>query len=219
VVDGWGGRRQTGIEGRGLRHHFHLAQPHPLLSSKQMIARRAGERCGIMAQRGNETPSAWLRSCHTISGMAQSIIIHALTEKRAEISGRIHDLEERTRQARADLAHIDAAMLLFDPDAKPAAIRAKLPSKGRSSLFANGEISRRCREAIRDANGEPVAAEAIVRQAIADKGFESEDKALRQDLVRRFLWALHRMQIAGTVQRVGKGLGARWALPNGAEGE
>ena len=43
--------------------------------------------------------------------MAQSLIIHALTEKRAEISGRIADLEERIRQARADLAHIDATLL------------------------------------------------------------------------------------------------------------
>ena len=151
--------------------------------------------------------------------MAQSIIIHALTEKRAEVSGRIHDLEERTRQARADLAHIDATLLLFDPDAKPAAIRARLPAKGRSSLFANGEISRRCREAIRDARGEPVAAESVVRQAIADKGLDPEDKALRQDLMRRFLWALHRMQLAGTLRRIGRGLGARWALPAGAEGE
>jgi hypothetical protein len=48
---------------------------------------------------------------------------------------------------------------------------------------------------------------------MAAKGLDPEDKALRQDLVRRFLWALHRMQIAGNVRRVGKGLGARWALP------
>ncbi|MGA3401942.1 MAG: hypothetical protein ABSC95_22235 [Acetobacteraceae bacterium] len=107
--------------------------------------------------------------------------------------------------------------MLFDPDAKPAAIRANLPPKGRSGLFANGEISRRCRDAIREARGEPVAAEAIVRQAIADKGLDPGDKTLRQDLVRRFLWALHRMQLAGTVRRVGKGLGARWALPNDPE--
>ena len=52
--------------------------------------------------------------------MAQSIIVHALTEKRAEVSGQIAALEGRIRQFRADLAHIDATLLLFDPDAKPA---------------------------------------------------------------------------------------------------
>jgi hypothetical protein len=45
---------------------------------------------------------------------------------------------ELTRQARADLAHIDATLLLFDPDMTPDTIRAKAPVKGRSGYFANG---------------------------------------------------------------------------------
>jgi hypothetical protein len=87
--------------------------------------------------------------------MAQSIIIHALVEKRAEVSGIIADLEEQTRQARADLAHIDATLRLFDPEIQVAAIRAKQPAKSRNGAFANGEISKRCREAIRRAGGDP----------------------------------------------------------------
>ncbi len=47
--------------------------------------------------------------------MAQSPVIYALIEKRGEVSGRIAELEELTRQARADLAHIDATLLMFDP--------------------------------------------------------------------------------------------------------
>jgi hypothetical protein len=83
---------------------------------------------------------------------------------------------------------------MFDPDMKPDTIRAKAPAKGRSGYFANGEISKRCREAIRLGGGEPVAAESIVRQAMADKGLDPDDAKLRRDLIRRFLWALHRMQ-------------------------
>ena len=143
--------------------------------------------------------------------MAQSPVIYALVAKRSEIGGIISDLEERTRQARADLAHIDATLLLFDPDAIPQQIRDKRPAKGRSGLFANGEISRRGRAALRDAV-EPISAESVVRQAITDKGLDPEDKPMRQAMIRSFLWALHRMQTAGTVQRLGKGLGARWAL-------
>jgi hypothetical protein len=107
--------------------------------------------------------------------MAQSPVIYALVEKRGEVSGRIAELEELTRQTRADLAHIDATLLMFDPDMKPATIRAKAPAKGRSGYFANGEISKRCREAIRLADGEPVAAESIVRQAMTDKGLDPDD--------------------------------------------
>jgi hypothetical protein len=146
--------------------------------------------------------------------MAQSIIVHALIEKRSEVGGIIADLEERTRQARADLAHIDATLRLFDPDAIPQQIRNKRPAHQRSGLFANGEISRRVREALRDAQG-PIATESIVRQAIADKGLDAEDKPARQAMIRSFLWALHRMQVAGTVRRVGRGLGARWVLSAG----
>jgi hypothetical protein len=144
--------------------------------------------------------------------MAQSPVIYALVAKRSEIGGIIADLEERTRQARADLAHIDATLRMFDPDSVPKQIKDKRPAHGRSGLFANGKISRRVRAALRDAT-EPISAEALVRQTIANKGLDPEDKPMRQATIRSFLWALHRMQTAGTVQRLGKGLGARWALP------
>jgi hypothetical protein len=101
---------------------------------------------------------------------------------------------------------------MFDPDFVPQQIRDRRPARGRSGLFANGEISRRVRAALRDAT-EPVSAEALVRQAIAEKGLDPEDKPMRQGMIRSFLWGLHRMQTAGTVRRLGKGLGARWPLP------
>jgi hypothetical protein len=125
--------------------------------------------------------------------------------------------EEFIRQARANRAHVDATLVLFDPDMTPAAIRAKAPVKGRSGYFANGEISKRCREAIRLAGGEPVAAESIVRQAMTDKGLDPEDAKLRRDMIRRFLWALHRMHVAGSVVRIGRGLGARCGATDHAD--
>jgi hypothetical protein len=134
--------------------------------------------------------------------------------KWSEIGGIIADLEERTRQARADLAHIDATLRMFDPDTIPQQLRDKRPARGRSGLFANGEISRRVRAALLDAS-EPISAKSLVYQTIADKGLDPEDTPMRQAMIRSFLWALHRMQTAGTVQRLGKGLGARWVLPEG----
>src|ERR1700722_8836435 len=110
--------------------------------------------------------------------MSHSPVVHGLITKRAEVSGVIADLEEQMRQERANLAHIDATIRLFDPDMNPKAIRPVRPAKGRSGLFANGEISRRCREAA----PEPVSAESVVRQALTDKGLDPEDKALRQDM-------------------------------------
>lgn len=126
----------------------------------------------------------------TICSMSTSPVIHALRSKWAGVSGFIADLEERTRQARADLMHIDAALRLFDPGSDPDQIAAKKPAR-RQRWFGNGEISWRIREAIRDAT-EPVAVETIVRVAMADRGLDPEDSAIRQELNRSFLWALHR---------------------------
>lgn len=141
------------------------------------------------------------------------VIVNALTAKRAEIAGRIAELEERMRQARADLAHVDATLLMFDPNTKPAAIRARRKTrKNRDGLFAEGEVSRRCRDFMRTA-GDPVSADAIVRATMADKGLDVADDRLRQNILQRFLMALHRIHRAGQVEKIGHGLGTKWTLP------
>ena len=144
--------------------------------------------------------------------MTQPLIINGLIAKRAELSGLITDLEERMHQARADMAHIDATLRLFDPDAVPENIRPKAPAAARSGFFANGEISRRCREAVRRANGDPVSAESIVRWTMAEKGLDPEDAKLRYNMNKRFLGALHRLHLASAIGKIGHGLGARWKI-------
>jgi hypothetical protein len=146
--------------------------------------------------------------------MATSIIINALTHKRAEISDLIADLEHQVRQARVDLAHIDAALRMFDPDTAPAITRVRRgrPRVHRDGLFEEGEISRRCRDCLRK-TGEPISAETIVRQAMVDKKLDAEDARLRRDLIGRFLMALHRLYRARQVRKIGHGLGTLWALP------
>ena len=142
--------------------------------------------------------------------MSHSFIISGLIAKRAELSGLITDLEERTHQARADMAHIDATLKLFDPDSVPENIRPKAPAAARSGFFANGEISRRCREAVRRADGKQISAEEIVRWTMAEKGLDPEDAKLRYNMNKRFLGALHRLQMSGAIGKTGQGLGARW---------
>ena|ERR1700678_1000808 len=142
--------------------------------------------------------------------MAQSPVINALIQKRAEVGGIVADLEARTRQARADLLHIDATLALFDPTARPHEIRNKKPTPKGSGLFAIGEISERIRTALREAEA-PIVAETIVRRAMTEKGLDPEEKVVRLALVRSFVWSLQRMYVTGGVQKTGLGLGALWA--------
>jgi len=144
--------------------------------------------------------------------MAESTIVTTLARKAGELSGIIAELERQIAQRRAELVHVHATLRMFDPDHELAAIPAKRPQVPRLAYFAMGELSQRCRDALREADGEPIAAEDIASKAIADKGLDIEDRKLRSDFIRRFLWALDRLNAEGTAERVGKGLGARWRL-------
>ena len=139
--------------------------------------------------------------------------INALVQKRADVSGIIADFKERTRQARLDLAHLDATPKSFDPDAKPDEIGIKRVAN-RNGWFASGEMSRRIRESLR-VTTEPLSCDELVRAAMIDKGLDPDDKAIRQQIRRSFLWTLHRMQVNRNLKKVGYGVGARWALPEG----
>lgn len=145
--------------------------------------------------------------------MAESTIIHALTDKRAELAGAVSDLERRLQQARADLAHVDATLRLFDPAIKPTTIRPKGAAPNRSAHFEVGEIARRCREALRDGDANGVTAAEVAARAMADKGISQDNADRAQDFLKRMYWTLVRFRQEGTAVKIGQGQSARWTLP------
>jgi hypothetical protein len=82
--------------------------------------------------------------------MGNSYAISALSDKRAEIAGKILDLERQLRVHRSELMHLDAAITLLDPAIKPHSIRSKQPMADRSGHFAMSEISQRCYDGLRE---------------------------------------------------------------------
>ena len=108
--------------------------------------------------------------------------------------------------------HIDAAICLLDPDIKPQSIRSKAPMADRSGHFAIGEISKRCYEGLRDAGEHRVSPDDLARKAMADKGVDPADAAMRKDFMRRFHWALARIQGQDKADKIGHGKGVRWRL-------
>lgn len=142
--------------------------------------------------------------------MGDTFVISGLIQKRAEIFGVVVDLEKRVRRARDELAHIDATILIFDPEANPAGIKAKR-SSDRTGWFENGEKSRKVRDMLREAS-EPLASAHIVRVVMAERGLDANDKRTRTKLTQSFLNVLSRMQAKGEIEKIGMGLGARWRL-------
>src|SRR5712671_884166 len=82
--------------------------------------------------------------------MAELHVISALRDKRSELAGIVSRLEQQLVTHRASLTHVDATMLLFDPDVRPEEIRPRQP-RARNSWFRPGECLRLIYDVLRDA--------------------------------------------------------------------
>ena len=73
--------------------------------------------------------------------MAELHVISALRDKRSALAGMVRQLEQQLAQQRSNLAHVDATMLLFDPDIRPSNIRPR-QQRQRDAWFRPGECLR-----------------------------------------------------------------------------
>jgi hypothetical protein len=73
--------------------------------------------------------------------MAELHVIGALRNKREDLAGMLRQLEQQLVQQRANLAHLDATMQLFDPDIRPKDIRPR-QRRERNAWFRQGECLR-----------------------------------------------------------------------------
>ena len=86
--------------------------------------------------------------------MAESHVVSALVNKRAEIAGMIARTQQQLGQFRASLAHVDATIRLFAPAMEPETIPAKR-IRHSDLLFERGDLSRLVIDKIRRA-GAPI---------------------------------------------------------------
>jgi hypothetical protein len=119
---------------------------------------------------------------------------------------RIARLERQLDQHRADLSHVDGVLRLFEPHHDPEAIKPKRTYK-RTRYFGRGELSRLCRESLRDS--ERLSTDDIVASIVERKGFDAADSVLRRSLRSQLLTALRSMRKRGAVEQSGLGRGVR----------
>jgi hypothetical protein len=141
--------------------------------------------------------------------MSDTFVISGLKEKRAAVAGQIIDLRRQADKLQADLLHIDYVLKLYGLEP------AEIPNMGRmpvrSAYFGRNEISRRCRDMLREKG--TARADEISVQAMKDKGLDPEaDRKTRTDFNRRILVSLHDLVKANVVEKVGHGRGVIWQL-------
>lgn len=97
--------------------------------------------------------------------MGDTFIISGLREKRATIAGRMIDLKRELDRLQADLHHVDCVLKLYGEEPADIPTKGRMPK--RSTYFGRNEVTRRCRDLLRE-KGTISAAEVTV-QAMREK--------------------------------------------------
>ena len=157
--------------------------------------------------------------------MAESHVVLALTNKRAEIACMIARAQQQIGKFRTDLAHVDATIRLFAPAMEPETIPAKRLRQS-DLWFERGELARRVLDALRRASV-PIRAPDLVRPAMIDNGLDPADRASFAHVQWKVRDTLKRLNKRGLVASDGAGQGVlsarllaspdtvtRWAVSN-----
>ena len=141
--------------------------------------------------------------------MAESHVVAALKDKRAELSGSIADLEKRIGQHRAALLHVDAVLRLFVPEFEPATIPPRAVRRP-SGWFKPGELTRLVLEVLRMA---PVAltVREITAQIMERRELDPQD-ARTAELLRKLVSNALNRQAADLIERIQDGALVRWQV-------
>jgi hypothetical protein len=146
--------------------------------------------------------------------MAESHVVSALTNKRAEIAGMIARAQQQIGQFRADLAHLDATIRLFAPAMEPETIPARRIHQS-DLRFEPGGLSRRVLDALRRA-GAPIRAPDLVRAVMIENGLDPADRANFAQVQWKVRDTLKRLSKRGLVAPDGAGHGVLWRIADQA---
>jgi hypothetical protein len=142
------------------------------------------------------------------AAVARSYIISALRNKRAELAGTVQLLEHQLGQERANLAHLDATMRLFDPEIQPKDIRPKRP-RARNVWFRPGECLRLVYDELREAT-QPLTTRELADRIMLVKAIPTRDDRGRELIQKTLLGSLNRAK--QTIAQVVTAGVVRWQL-------
>jgi hypothetical protein len=140
--------------------------------------------------------------------VANPLAIERLYARRRRLALALVKIDRQAETHRATIAEIEAelrTLVLFVP---PLVQRKPNPH------FAQGELSRLCRDVMRERPGRRLYAGQIAVAIMAAKGLAPSDCALCRTICHQTQDALRRMWGRGSVVKAGRGASARWGLMN-----
>jgi len=142
--------------------------------------------------------------------MADPHILTTLRSKRDEIERIIRAYEQKIDEARADLAHVNATLKLFE-DRAPS--EAPIYT-GMHRLFKRGELFGICRQALANVP-DGLDTRELASAAIRAKGLDEHDKVLRKTIAYHIIHIMRMRTVRGEIAPAGKRKGGVriWQLP------
>jgi hypothetical protein len=140
--------------------------------------------------------------------MAELHVIGALRNKRAELAGTLRQLEQQLSGHRANLAHLDATMRLFDPNVRPKDIRPR-QVRAHNVWFRQGECLRLIYDELREAT-QPVTTRELAERIMRVKAIPTADDRQRELIQKTLLGSLNRAK--ESIERVETGGVVSWRL-------
>jgi hypothetical protein len=140
--------------------------------------------------------------------MAEADVISLLRDKRSELAGAMVQLEQQLVQRRADLTHLDATMLLFDPDLLLGETHSR-QQRSRGAWFGRDECLRLIYDELRDAP-EPLTTRDLAERIMHVKAMPVADERQRELIQKTILGSLNRAK--QTIARVETAGVVRWRL-------
>lgn len=141
--------------------------------------------------------------------MAEIRTVTTLRRKRDEIVSSIRLYERQLEQARADLAHVMAAIRIFEASGNPKDIPRYMDVH---RLLKRGETWAICKEALA-AKGQMTTIE-LTHEVMKARKLETGDRVLARTINMRVINSLGKLELRGQIQRAGKRKGVIvWQLP------
>ena len=187
----------------GSPRHQLTARAPPLIGCRQRATCR---RTPAKGSASSTDTTYWnLKRCKNLCAL---LVGGRPCSKRAEIIAAIANYEKRLAQVRADLAHITAAITIFEASGDVEEIP---PYVDIHRCFKRGEAINLCKEAL--ASG-PLNTRQLALRVMAAKGLDTGDKILAKAVAARLIHALRQQCRRGLIDGTEKHLGARiWTLP------
>lgn len=132
-------------------------------------------------------------------GSEYAAVLHGLVRKRAEFAGNLERQQAQVRDLQRAIAHVDAVLMLLNPDVRIERIRPKHTAPLHAAGY--GEITSVVIDCLREADA-PLSSRALAQSVIEARELEKDDPALEVLMAKRVRACLRVHRVAGRVRAI-----------------